>query len=57
MNRIKNSTYSVLLLVILSTLSSCDLITGIFKGGVYVGVILVLVVVGLIIWLISSMRK
>lgn len=37
--------------------SSCDLIAGVFKGGVYVGVFLVIVVIAIIIWLITSMRK
>ncbi|PST84204.1 hypothetical protein C7T94_05625 [Pedobacter yulinensis] len=44
--------FSVLLLL-LTTLSSCDLVQGIFKAGVWTGVILVVVVVALIIWLIS----
>ncbi|WP_129716101.1 hypothetical protein [Pedobacter sp. SYP-B3415] len=41
------------LLFIMTTLSSCDLVEGIFKAGVWTGVILVVVVVALIIWLIS----
>jgi hypothetical protein len=36
-------------------LSGCSVIAGIFKAGVAVGVIVVVVVVGLLIWLISKM--
>ncbi|SHM64686.1 hypothetical protein SAMN05444266_109324 [Chitinophaga jiangningensis] len=34
-------------------LSSCELIGGIFKAGVWTGIIAVAVVLGLIVWLIS----
>ncbi|MBE7177708.1 MAG: hypothetical protein INR69_14970 [Mucilaginibacter polytrichastri] len=40
------------LLLIITLLSSCDLIGGIFKAGVWVGVLSVVVVVVLIIWII-----
>ena len=46
-----------LILSILLCLSSCDAIEGIFKAGVWVGVILVVVVILLLIWLISAFRK
>ncbi len=50
----KNS-WSVLpvLLVLALPLSGCQLIGDIFRAGVAVGVILVLLVVGLIVWLVS----
>jgi hypothetical protein len=38
----------------LFTLSSCSVITGIFKAGVAVGIIVVVVVVAIIIWIISK---
>ncbi|MCJ8208184.1 hypothetical protein MUY27_00600 [Mucilaginibacter sp. RS28] len=44
------------LLLVLTVLSSCRVIGDIFKAGVYVGVIVVVVIVGLIIWLISKFR-
>lgn len=44
------------LLLLLTTLNSCRVIGDIFKAGVYVGVIVVLVVVFLIFWLISKFR-
>jgi hypothetical protein len=36
-------------------LTSCDVIGGIFKGGVYTGVILVVVGIGVVIWLVSKL--
>jgi hypothetical protein len=35
-------------------LSSCEVIGGIFKAGMWVGIIIVVIVVALIIWLISK---
>lgn len=48
--------YSALAIVALlaTTLSSCELVEGIFKAGVWSGVIIVVVVLALIIWLISK---
>lgn len=40
--------------LIITTLSSCELVEGIFKAGVWVGVIIVVVILALIIWLISK---
>jgi hypothetical protein len=45
------------ILSLLMCLSGCDAIAGIFKAGVWVGVIAVVVVILLIIWLISAFRK
>lgn len=44
------------LAVMVMALSSCSVITGIFKAGAITGIIAVFVVVGLIIWLFSSFR-
>lgn len=48
--------YSILaiLALVVTTLSSCELIEGIFKAGVWSGVILVVVILALIIWLIAK---
>jgi len=35
-------------------LSSCAIVGGIFKAGVWVGVLLVLIVIGVIIWLVTK---
>lgn len=38
-------------------LSSCSVISGIFKAGAVVGIISVIVVIVLIIWIVSLFRK
>ncbi len=50
--------FSLLALLVLFTLtlSGCELIGDIFKAGVWVGVILVLVVVAIIGWIVSKSR-
>jgi len=42
-----------LFLFIAITFSSCEVIGGIFKAGVWVGVLLVLLVIFIILWLVS----
>ena len=38
-------------------LSSCQAIGDIFKAGMWVGVIVVVIVVALVLWLIGKMRR
>jgi hypothetical protein len=38
-------------------LSSCEVIGGIFKAGVWVGIIVVIIVVVIIFWIISKVRN
>ncbi len=45
------------LFFLVTTVSSCEVIGGIFKAGVWVGVLLVVLVVGIIIWIIGKARK
>ncbi len=48
-------TFPLLLIALLcSTLSSCELVQGIFKAGVWTGIIVVIVVVALIIWIAAK---
>jgi hypothetical protein len=47
----------IFLLVMVMTLSSCEVIGDIFQAGLAVGIIVVVAVVGLIIWLVSRFRK
>jgi hypothetical protein len=42
-----------LLVLTMMALSSCSVITGIFKAGVFVGILAIVVVVALIIWIFS----
>ncbi|WP_285059130.1 hypothetical protein [Pedobacter ginsengisoli] len=47
--------YPLAILGLLSTtLTSCELVEGIFKAGVWTGVIVVVLVLALIIWLIRK---
>jgi hypothetical protein len=41
---------------IISLLSSCEVIGGIFKAGVWVGILIVVAIIGLIVWLIGRGR-
>ncbi len=50
MRNIKLALFAIALL----TLSSCSVITGIFKAGVAVGVVVVVIVVAIIIWIIAK---
>lgn len=42
-------------MALLFSLSSCEVIGGIFKAGVWTGILIVAVVVGLLIWIIARM--
>ncbi len=55
-----NKNHSILfaaLFVVLTMMSSCEAIGGIFKAGVWVGILVVVLVVGIIIWVIGKARK
>jgi hypothetical protein len=41
------------LILMMGLLDSCSVVGGIFKAGVWIGVIIVLVVIGFIIWLVT----
>lgn len=48
--------YSLLpLLALLMSLSSCEIVGGIFKAGVWTGFILVALVVGLVIFIVAKL--
>jgi len=44
-------------LALMVTLSSCSVIGGIFKAGVWVGIIIVVVIIILILWLVGRGRS
>lgn len=46
-----------LVAALMMTLSSCEVIGGIFKAGVWTGLIVVAVVIVLVIWLISKFMR
>jgi hypothetical protein len=51
----KTTLYFLLFIAI--TFSSCEAIAGIFKAGVWVGIIIVVVIIALIFWIISKAGK
>lgn len=51
----KSLTLLALLLMVLTLFSSCEVIGGIFKAGVYTGVIVVVVIVAIVIWIVSKL--
>jgi heme/copper-type cytochrome/quinol oxidase subunit 4 len=55
--KILNSKKTLPLLLILFYLSSCNAIGSIFKAGIWVGVIGIVIVVALILWVISKLNK
>jgi len=48
------SILTLLAVVLMASLSSCELIGDIFKAGVWSGILLVVVVIGLIIFVIAK---
>jgi hypothetical protein len=52
-----NSLIGTIALAILLSLSSCEVIGGIFKAGVWVGILIVVGIIGLIVYLISRGGK
>jgi hypothetical protein len=46
-----------LLSVFMLTLSSCEIVGDIFQAGMWVGIIVVTLVIGLVVWLISKVRS
>ncbi len=46
--------YSLSLIILLATFSGCQVVEGIFKAGVWTGIIAVVLVLALIIWLFSK---
>jgi hypothetical protein len=57
MDKFNLKTALLFMFIMAISLSSCQAIEGIFKAGVWVGVIAVVVVVALIFWLISKVGK
>lgn len=45
------------LFFLITTMNSCEVVGGIFKAGVWVGVLVVVLVVGIILWVIGKAKK
>lgn len=54
--KISKSIWS-LALILLVTLSGCEVIGGIFKAGMWVGIFIVVLIVVLIMWLLGRGKK
>ncbi len=52
-----NKLFIPLLVFIGALLTGCEAIGDIFKAGVWMGIIIVVLVVGLIFWLINKAKK
>ena len=57
MNRLKLIQVSFLIVLTTTLLSSCQMIGDIFKAGVWVGVIVVVGIIGLILYFVGRSRK
>jgi hypothetical protein len=53
----KYSLFSLWALFLVMAFSSCNVIGGIFKAGVWVGIVIVVLVILLIIWLVGRGRS
>jgi len=51
------SLLGLLALAMAMSFSSCQVVGGIFKAGVWVGILLVVLVVGVILWLVGRGRS
>ena len=48
---------SLLLILMVIFLNSCAVVGGIFKAGVWVGILIVVFIIGIIIWLVTRSGK
>ncbi|MEO5946311.1 MAG: phosphatidate cytidylyltransferase [Chitinophagaceae bacterium] len=53
----KKHLLPLLLIASLVSLQGCSAIQGIFKAGMWVGVLAVVFIVGLVIWLFTRLKK
>lgn len=49
--------YATIFLMITLFYSSCTVVESIFKAGVWVGVLIVVAIIGLIVWLVSKFSR
>lgn len=48
---------SLLVLILISVLSSCSVVTGIFKAGMGFGIVLVVLIIGLVLYFVLRARS
>lgn len=52
-----NNQFLIILLILSTTFTGCEIIGGIFKAGFWVGIIVVVLLVLIVIWLVNRMKK
>jgi len=57
MSRLKITNLLFLCIIMALSLSSCEAIAGIFKAGMWFGIIGIIVIVAIILWIINKARK
>jgi hypothetical protein len=57
MKKLDNRIAYTLMAILAIGLSGCELVEGIFNAGVAVGILLVVIVVGLIVWILSKIGR
>ncbi|MEO6405617.1 MAG: hypothetical protein ABIY51_08805 [Ferruginibacter sp.] len=58
MKQLTNIFYSIIILLAITvSMTSCEAIAGIFKAGMWSGIIIVALIVGLILYFVSRSRK
>lgn len=57
MTKINRYSLALVVTTLALTLSSCAAIAGIFKAGLWFGIIAVVVVIAIIFWVINKVRK
>ncbi len=53
----KSNTLFMSLFMLTALLTSCEAVGDVFKAGIWMGIIIVVLVVGLIFWLINKAKK
>lgn len=53
----KYSQLSILLVAMVVTLSSCELVGDIFEAGFWAAIIVVVIVIAIIVWLFNRFRR
>lgn len=52
-----NKLFIIIIISLLTTLTGCELVAGIFEAGFWVGIIVVVLLVLIVVWLVNRMRK
>ena len=53
----KNNLLVPVMIFLMITLNSCEAVEGIFKVGMWSGILIVVVIIAIILWLVSRFRQ